>query len=106
MARADLLPVEIPRDRLEPICRRYGVRRLELFGSAARGDRDAAPRDVDLLIDLEPPPGVEYADAYFDLKAALEDLLGMPVELVSLASLRNPFFLEAIAADRRLLYAA
>lgn len=88
------------------LCRRFGVRRLELFGSAARPDFDERASDVDLLVELEPPAEMGYADAYFGLKEELERLFARPVDLVSLASLSNPYFIREIEASRRLLYAA
>lgn len=88
------------------LCRRFGVRRLELFGSATRPDFDRSTSDVDLLADFDPPPGASYADAYFGLKEELERLFERPVDLVSLGSLRNPYFVREIEASRRLLYAA
>lgn len=91
---------------LEVICRRYGVRRLELFGSATGEAFDATKSDLDFLVEIEPPPGLGYADAYFGLREALEALFERPVDLVSLRAVRNPYFLEGIASSRRLLYAA
>ncbi len=38
---------------LEELCRRYGVRRLSLFGSALKGT-DRHDSDVDLLVEFEP----------------------------------------------------
>jgi len=56
---------------------RFGVRRLGLFGSWARGD--AGPdSDVDFLVEFDQTS----FDAYMDLKFYLEDLLGRPVDLV------------------------
>lgn len=98
--------VEQRQSEIAALCRRFGVRRLELFGSAAGPDFDPATSDVDLLVEIEPPPGMGYADAYFGLKEELERLLARPVDLVSLASLRNPYFIREIEASRRLLYAA
>ncbi|MBZ0088949.1 MAG: nucleotidyltransferase domain-containing protein [Thermoanaerobaculia bacterium] len=98
--------VEQRQSEIAALCRRFGVRRLELFGSAARADFDPTASDVDLLVEPEPPPGLGYADAYFGLKEELERLFGRPVDLVSLASLRNPYFIREIEASRRLLYAA
>jgi uncharacterized protein len=43
-------PLEQHRERLAELCRRYGVRRLELFGSAARGQFDPATSDLDFLV--------------------------------------------------------
>ncbi len=98
--------IEQRRSEIGALCRRFGVRRLELFGSATRPDFDPTASDVDLLVELEPPPGMGYADAYFGLKEELERLFARPVDLVSLASLRNPYFIREIEASRRLLYAA
>ncbi len=73
------LLVEQHRTELEALCRRYGVRRLELFGSAATGLAQSGGSDLDFLVefDLLPPGG--YADAYFGLLESLEALYGRPV---------------------------
>jgi len=93
-------------DALADLCRRYGVRRLFLFGSAAREDFDPSRSDVDLLVDFGPVPEGGYADAYFGLREALEALLGREVDLVALSALRNPYVRADIERTRELLYAA
>ena len=91
---------------LEPICRRRGVRRLELFGSAATAGFDPTRSDVDFLVELAPdPPGGPF-DAFMGLKEDLEALLGRSVDLVSLRARLNPYFLESIAGTRTVVYAA
>jgi predicted nucleotidyltransferase len=45
-----LLLIEQHRREIESLCARHGVRRLELFGSAARGQFDPAKSDVDFLV--------------------------------------------------------
>ena len=57
--------------------RRFGVRRIGIFGSRARGDATAAS-DIDVLVEMEKPT----FDAYMDLKFLLEDLFGCNVDLV------------------------
>ena len=57
--------------------RRFGVRRLSLFGSIARGEAGGAS-DLDFVVELEK----KTFDAYMDLKAYLEDLFGCEVDLV------------------------
>lgn len=93
-------------EAIADLCRRYRVRRLELFGSAAgsRFDRDIS--DVDFLVDFEPLAEGEHADAYFGLLEALESLFGRPVDLVMTRAIRNRYFLEAIEQTRTLVYAA
>jgi uncharacterized protein len=70
------------RDALAAICRRYGVARLEIFGSAARGTRfDPERSDADFLVTFTPAVRNDLA-ALSDLKDALERLLGRSVDLV------------------------
>ncbi|MBP9146995.1 MAG: nucleotidyltransferase domain-containing protein [Thermoanaerobaculia bacterium] len=88
---------------LTTLCRRFGVRRLELFGSALRADFDPATSDLDFLFEIEPPAGLGYADAYFGLREGLEQLFGRAVDLVSIGAVKNPHLLQAIERSRRLL---
>lgn len=97
-------PFDLQPAALAALCRRYGVRRLELFGSAASGAFDPARSDVDLLVDFDDDPAGLF-DRYFGLKEALEVLYGRPVDLVSAGSLRNPYFIAAVNETRRLVYA-
>ena len=57
--------------------RELGVLRLELFGSAARGD-EGADSDLDFIVEFR----TKTFDAYMDLKFFLEDLFDRPVDLV------------------------
>ena len=70
------------RDALSEICRRYGVARLEVFGSAARvADFDPEHSDVDFLVTFEPVVRNDLV-AFVDFKEALQQLLKRPVDLV------------------------
>ena len=60
-----------------PMIRQYGVRSLGLFGSAARGTA-REDSDLDFVVEFE----AKSFDAYMDLKAFLERLLGCRVDLV------------------------
>jgi predicted nucleotidyltransferase len=98
--------LESRRDELVELCRRYGVRRLDAFGSGVTGDFDPARSDVDFLIVLDPPPGVSRFNAHFGFKEDLEVLLGRPVDLVDPSALDNPYFAASVARTRTALYAA
>ena len=70
------------RPELTALCRRHGVARLEIFGSAARGvDFDPARSDADFLVSFTPAARNDLA-AFEDFKAALEALVGRKVDLV------------------------
>ncbi len=87
------------------LCRRYGVRKLELFGSATTGAFDPQTSDFDFLIDMTDEGGNLF-HRYFDLKEALEALLGREVDLVMVGALENPYFIESVNKTRQTVYAA
>jgi predicted nucleotidyltransferase len=88
------------------LCRQYHVRRLEVFGSAARGiDFDLATSDADFLVEFA-PDAKKGLEAYFSLKSALERLLQRGVDLVEPGAVRNPYVLAGIHRARDVVYAA
>lgn len=91
-------------DEIPELCRRYGVARLDLFGSAATDAFDPQRSDLDFLVEFD-GDSVGLFDRYFELKESLEALYGRPVDLVTPASLRNPYFIAAINETRQLVYA-
>lgn len=93
------------RDALAALCRRYGVKRLEVFGSAARGvDFDPDKSDFDFLVEFEPRSGLAPRDQFFALAEALEELLGRRVDLVEPSAVRNPYLRASIDRSRELVY--
>ncbi len=93
------------RDKIVAHCRRYGVRRLELFGSAATGAFDPQRSDLDFLVEFDANPAKLF-DRYFGLKESLEALYGRKVDLVTVGSLQNPYFVDAVNKSRQLVYVA
>jgi len=105
--RVIVLPmIDTQRPRIEALCRRRAVRRLEIFGSAARDDFDEATSDLDFLVEFEPDTSLPALDRYFGLKEDLEGLFGRPVDLVMPGAVANPYVRAEIERDRRLIYAA
>jgi predicted nucleotidyltransferase len=93
-------------NQIEKLCDKYKVKNLELFGSATRDDFDANKSDIDFLIEFSENAIENYADNFFGLKSELQILLSSSVDLVVTSSIKNPYFLESIQADRQPLYAA
>ena len=73
--------------------RRFGVRSLGLFGSAARGEARTTS-DLDFLVEFENP----NFDTYMELLEFLEKLFGHPVDLV-LANTLKPRLRESILRE-------
>ena len=88
--------------RLAEICARFGVARLDVFGSFATGAADA-DSDVDLLYELK--PGRQLGWEIEDLSVELQSVLGRPVDLVGRSSV-HPRLREAVLSEARTLYAA
>lgn len=91
---------------IEKLCRRYNVRRLELFGSAATDRGLRSDSDLDFLVEFSPLPPGSYADAYFGLLESFERLFDRRIELVVPSAMKNPYFLQSIERNKTLLYAA
>jgi len=94
------------RPELVELCRKYRVRRLDVFGSAARGDFNEHSSDVDLLVEFDDMPHADRADAYLGFLMAVEALLRRRVDLVELGAVRNPYLRRGIEESRELVYAA
>ena len=89
------------------LCARYGVARLDVFGSALRDDFRPGESDVDLLVEFAPMDGyAKLAVAYFDLLDALRELLGAEVDLVMTDAVKNRYIARDIERTQQLLYAA
>jgi predicted nucleotidyltransferase len=98
--------IALQREELRVLCRRFHVRRLDLFGSAARSDFDSVRSDFDFIVEFDRSAPQHPFDAYFGLKEGLEALLGRKVDLVELSAVRNPYLKASIEQSRENVYAA
>jgi uncharacterized protein len=94
--------LDISSDQIGEICRRYHIRELGLFGSAARGEM-RPDSDVDILVEFDPEAriGLEF----FDLERELTGLFGRKVDLGTKVSLK-PWVRKNVLRDLRILYAS
>lgn len=106
------LSVHVSLDRkrgdLRDLCRRFGVARLDVFGSAARGvDFDEAASDVDFLVEFEATH--DDLARSLDFHDALEALFGRTVDLVdrkAVEASRNYIRRRLILTGAESVYAA
>jgi hypothetical protein len=88
---------------IEKICKELSLRRLDLIGSATRGDFDERS-DVDVLVTFA---GDEYLfDRYFELKKRLEKLFNRKEDVIEERAIKNPYFKKSIERDRVKIYGA
>lgn len=98
--------VNSKRAEVADACRRFGVARLELFGSAATGNFDAVKSDLDFLVSFNEDARAKAFDNYFGLLERLEEIFDCPIDLVTSASIRNPYLLSEIEKQRQPVYGA
>ena len=92
------------REELHELCRRFRVKRLEVFGSAATDRFDPARSDVDFLVEFDGTDDLFHR--FFDLLAEMEQLLGRSVDLLMPSAIENKYLMLSINRTRIPLYAA
>ena len=78
-------PLELIANQREILKKKYGVRRIGIFGSFAVG-RASKRSDVDVLVEFR--KGRKKFDNYMDLKFFLEDMFKRDVDLVTEQALK------------------
>ena len=95
--------VFLPETEIIEICRRYRVKELSVFGSAARGEM-GPDSDIDLLVEFLPGAGIDLVE-HSAAEREFSRLLGRKVDLVSRRALRSAVRGEVLS-QARLIYAA
>jgi uncharacterized protein len=98
--------LEDNRTAIAELCERYGVVRIDVFGSVLRDDFHPGESDIDLLAEFAPRDPYQLAKDYFDLLDELERLVGVKVDLVMVGAVKNPYVAEDVEQTKQLLYAA
>lgn len=99
--------IEQHRDDIRDLARRFGVARLEVFGSACTPEFDPAQSDLDFLVAY--PPDYDFGPwlkRRHELRRALAAVLGHEVDLVTTAALRDPLFRREAAKTRQVIFDA
>ena len=103
---AVLAELQAKRDEVAELCRRHGVRRLSVFGSAARADFDPIRSDIDVLVEFKPVCMPSLA-GLVSLQDELSRLLGgRHVDVATPTVLENSYRRRSIEPDLEVLYAA
>lgn len=94
--------IDISKGQIADFCRKHGIRKIALFGSALRDDF-TPESDVDVLVEFEPghTPGL----AFFTMQRELSEILGRKVDLNTAADL-SPHFRDEVLREVQVLYDA
>ena len=98
--------LESQRQAIADVCSRFGVARLEVFGSALREDFQARRSDLDLLVEFKPMEPYARVDAYFGMRDELRALLSREIDLVMVGAVKNRYISHEIDRTKQLIYAA
>ena len=97
--------LRISQTKLAALCRKYGIAKLSLFGSASRNEL-TPESDVDLMVEFSP----DSRASLFDITAMQDEFSaafgGRKVDIVMPEILRNPFRRDSIVPDLKLIYEA
>ncbi len=100
----NMINIEPLNPKISLLCRKLQIKRLALFGSAAKEDF-SDNSDIDVLVEFERNKE-DLFDRYFELKENLEKLFSRTVDLIVESAVKNPYFKESIDQNKINLYAA
>jgi len=88
---------------LTQLCVENNVKSLYAFGSVLT-DSFECDSDIDLIVDIDSTNPLEYADCYFNLKFALQDLFNRNIDLLENKAVRNNYLRQEIDNTKKLIY--
>src|ERR1019366_1566406 len=80
---------------INKLCLQNKVKSLYVFGSVLT-DKFTEKSDIDLVVDIDSNDPFDYADNYFNLKFALQDLFSRPIDLLENKAIKNPYIRQNI----------
>jgi predicted nucleotidyltransferase len=87
-----------------PLCEKYGINELSIFGSSIRDDF-TQNSDVDILVSFGNKAEITLFDI-MDLENEFSQLLKREVDIVEKEALKNPIRKDKILSMREIIYAA
>ena len=95
--------IESNMDKIIALCKKYKVSKLFVFGSILT-NRFNKENDVDFIVNFDKAQVTDYFSNFFDLKYALEDVLGREVDLLEEQTIKNPYLKKNVDATKTLIY--
>lgn len=88
---------------INKLCQQNRVKSLYVFGSVLT-DKFNDKSDIDLLVEIDSNDPLDYADNYFNLKFALQELFKRPIDLLESKAMKNPYIIRNIERSKFLIY--
>ena len=97
---------EISKNRKQFIflCKNHNVKYLYAFGSSVSEKFDPEKSDIDLLVEIDSKDPIDRGEKLLSLWDLFEDFFNRKVDLLTDASLRNPFLRKSIDSTKVLIY--
>lgn len=92
------------RKQFETYCDQNHVAKIYGFGSAATESFDTEKSDIDLLVDIDEPDPLKRGEYLMNLWEKMESFFKRKVDLLTPASLKNPYLIQSIERNKVLLY--
>lgn len=96
--------IEKHQEELLKACRDFDVSELYVFGSILT-EAFTARSDIDFIVSISSADPIEYAENYFSLKFALEDIFKREIDLLEQKAIRNKTFADLVNQKKKLVYA-
>ena len=87
------------KNEINTLCLQNKVKSLYVFGSVLT-DKFSEMSDIDLIVDIDSNDPFDYADSYFNLKFALQDLFSRSIDLLENKAINNPFIRKNIDSSK------
>jgi predicted nucleotidyltransferase len=92
------------KNEIDKLCFQNKVKTLYVFGSVLT-NQFTTKSDIDLVVDIDSIDPFDYADSYFNLKFALQDLFKRKIDLLENKAIKNQYIRENIEQSKTLIYA-
>jgi predicted nucleotidyltransferase len=97
--------IEDRREEIIALCKRFGIRRPELFGSATSSCFDHETSDLDFIADVG-DYGKGVGMRFLKFCTALDKLMERQVDVITEKQIENPYFRASVNAARTVIYDA
>ncbi len=106
MVRQTAARIPIPEDKIDTFCRKWGIKKFELFGSVLRDDFDSEHSDVDVMVTLSPERGYTLFDIVH-MEEELATVFGRGVHLTERSTVEkseNYIRRKSILSEAQVVY--